>query len=469
MHYDVAVDGGGPGGYVAAIRAAQLGAKVLLAEKDKIGGVCLNRGCIPTKALLKSADKWRELKNCAAFGLKAENIGFDFAAVTARKDEVVAQLQSGIVKLVKSNHVAVVSGTAVLRGPKEIEVTAQAEKSSFTTDKIILAAGSVSAGLPVPGGGLPGVIDSDQLLSLTSVPKSMVVVGAGAVGIEFAAIFQAFGCRVTVVEMAPSILPSIDSDIVRRMAVILRKQGLTMLTGTKVKGIKPGPAGLVVEVENSKGAQEIPAKKVLAAIGRKPVLGGLGLEEAGVAYTTGGVPVNAGMETNAAGIYAVGDMTGRFMWAHAASAEGLVAAENAMGAARKMDYSAVPGCIFTSPEIAVVGCTEQEAAARGQKVAVSKLNFAANGKAVSMGEAEGLVKIIADAETRKITGMHLFGPHASDLIMEGAIAIRNGLTAGDIGRTIHPHPSLSETIMEAAHGIGGEIIHQLKIGRRSDS
>lgn len=465
MNYDVAVVGGGPGGYVAAIRAAQLGAKVLLIEKDKVGGVCLNRGCIPTKTLLKSADKWHELKNCAAFGLKAENIGFDFTAVMNRKNEVVTQLQGGIVKLVKSNNVDIVSGTAALRGQKEIEVTTEKGSSSYKANKIILATGSVSVDLPVPGGNLPGVIDSDQLLSLTSVPESMVVAGAGAVGIEFAAIFQTFGCQVTVVEMAPSILPNIDSDIVKRMGVILRKQGLKMLTGTKVKEIKPGPAGLIVEVENSKGVQEIPAKKVLAAIGRKPALSGLGLEAAGVEYTAKGIPVNAKMETNVAGIYAIGDVTGQFMWAHAASAEGIVAAENAMGGAKVMDYSAVPGCIFTSPEIAVVGCTEQEAAARGKEVSISKLNFAANGKAVSMGEAEGLVKIIADAENHKVIGMHLFGPHASDLIMEGAIAIRNGLTAEDIGHTIHPHPSLSETVMETAHGISGDIIHQLKIGR----
>jgi dihydrolipoamide dehydrogenase len=465
MIYDVAVVGGGPGGYVAAIRSAQLGAKVLLVEKDRIGGVCLNRGCIPTKTLLKSADKWHELKNCAAFGLKAENIGFDFAAVMKRKDEVVSQLQGGIVKLVKSNNIDIVNGRAALRGPQEIEVTTATGTDLFKAAKIILAVGSVSVDLPVPGGNLPGVIDSDQLLSLASVPESMVVVGAGAVGIEFAAILQAFGCQVTVVEMAPSILPNIDSDIVKRMGVVLRKQGLQMLAGTKVRQIKTGSTGLIVEVENSKGVQEIATEKVLAAIGRKPALGGLGLEAAGVEYSAKGIPVNAKMATNVEGIYAIGDVTGQFMWAHAASAEGIIAAENAMGGSKVMDYSAVPGCIFTSPEIAVVGVSEQEAAASGKKLLISKLNFAANGKAVSMGETEGMVKIIADAETHKMIGMHLFGPHASDLIMEGAIAIKNGLTAEEIGQTIHPHPSLSETVMETAHGISGDIIHQLKIGR----
>lgn len=465
MNYDIAVVGGGPGGYVAAIRAAQLGAKVLLIEKDKIGGVCLNRGCIPTKTLLKSADKWHELQNCAEFGLRAENIGFDFAAVMNRKNEVVSQLQEGIVKLVKSNKIDIVYGKAVLRGPHELEVTTDKERVLFAANRIILATGSVSADLPVPGADLAGVIDSDQLLSLTSVPESMVVVGAGAVGIEFASIFQSFGCQVTVVEMAPSILPNIDSDIVKRMGVVLRKQGLKILTGTKVRQIKSGPDGLVVEVESNKGVQELATEKVLAAIGRRPALNGLGLEAAGIDYSAKGISVTAGMETNVAGIYAIGDATGQFMWAHAAVAEGMIAAENAMGGSKVMDYSAVPGCIFTSPEIAAVGLTEQEAMAGGKEVLISKLNFAANGKAVSMGEAEGLVKIIADAATHKVIGMHLFGPHASDLIMEGTLAIRNGLTADQIGHTIHPHPSLSETVMETAHGIGGEIIHQLKIGR----
>lgn len=465
MNYDIAVVGGGPGGYVAAIRAAQLGAKVLLIEKDKIGGVCLNRGCIPTKTLLKSADKWHELQNCAAFGIRAENIGFDFAAVMNRKNEVVSQLQEGIVKLVKSNKIDIVYGKAVLRGPHELEVTTDKERVLFAANRIILATGSVSADLPVPGADLAGVIDSDQLLSLTSVPESMVVVGAGAVGIEFAAIFQSFGCQVTVVEMAASILPNIDSDIVKRMGVVLRKQGLKILTGTKVRQIKSGPDGLVVEVESNKGVQELATEKVLAAIGRRPALNGLGLEAAGIDYSAKGIPVTAGMETNVAGIYAIGDATGQFMWAHAAVAEGMIAAENAMGGSKVMDYSAVPGCIFTSPEIAAVGLTEQEAMAGGKELLISKLNFAANGKAVSMGEAEGLVKIIADAATHKVIGMHLFGPHASDLIMEGTLAIRNGLTADEIGHTIHPHPSLSETVMETAHGIGGEIIHQLKIGR----
>ena len=458
--YDVAVIGGGPGGYVAAIRAAQLGARVLLAEKDKLGGVCLNRGCIPTKTLLKSAERWRQLQHCAAYGLKAENIGFDFAAVMARKDEVVGQLQGGVVQLVKGNGIEVVSGAARLTGSGRVLVGDE----EYAAGKIILATGSAPAPLPMPGGDLPGVITSDELLALAAVPRSMVVVGAGAVGVEFASIFQTFGCQVTIVEMLPAILPNIDTDLVKRMALLLRKQGIKMLTGNRVTAIRPGLEGLTVGVASADGKeQEISAELVLAAAGRRPVTADLGLEEAGVAFDRGGVKVNARMETSVPGIYAVGDITGCYMWAHAASSEGIVAAENALGGDAAMDYRAVPGCIFTEPEIATVGLTEQEAAAAGHVVSLGRFNFAANGKAVSAGETDGLVKVVADARTDKVLGLHILGPHASDLVMEGAIAIRHGLTAGDIGHVIHPHPTLAEAVMESVHAVGGRAIHQVKV------
>lgn len=464
MSVQVAVVGGGPGGYTAAIHAAQLGAKVLLVEQDQLGGVCLNRGCIPTKTLLKSAEKWCELQNCAAFGLKAEGIGFDFSAVVARKNAVVAQLQSGIVKLVNSNAIEVVYGTARLQGPQQLTVSNAAGSRNFRTDKIILATGSAPLKLPVPGGDLPAVLDSDGLLSLTEIPKSMIVVGAGAVGIEFAAIFQAFGCQVTVVEMLPSLLPNIDSDLVKRVAINLRKRGIKIVTGTTVKAISQGRDGLFVEVENKQGVTTmIAAEKVLAATGRRAVVEGLGLAETKVNYTKHGIVVNEKLETNLASVYAIGDVTGKYMWAHAAAAEGVIAAENALDGNVAMNYQAVPGCIFTTPEIAVVGLNEQEARDRNQSVVVSHVNFAGNGRALSMGETEGLVKIIADSVNYKVLGMHIFGPHASDLIMEGALAIRHGLTAVELGATIHPHPTLAESVMECSTGIYGDMIHQLKL------
>ena len=463
MSYDVIVIGAGPGGYVAAIRAAQLGGRVLLVEKDQLGGVCLNWGCIPTKTLLKSADKWRELQHCEEFGLKAADISFDFAAIAARRDAVIAQLRGGVEQLVKSNDIEIKRGTARLLGGGRVAVAAGGGTEEVTAKAIILATGSSPAALPIPGGDLPGVINSNHLLAMNHVPASMLVIGAGAVGIEFAAIYQAFGCEVTVVEMLPTILPNQDVDIVKRAGLMLRKQGLKMLAGARVNSIVAEGGLLSVTVDTGKGIQEIKVENVLVAAGRRANVAGLGLEEAGVAVERTGVTVNERLETNVPGVYAIGDVTGRTMLAHAASVAGIAAAENAMGGDSLMDFDTVPGGIFTTPEIAMVGLTEQEA---GPNVRIGRFNFAANGKAVSMGETDGLVKIIADAATDKVLGMHIMGPHASDLIMEGALAIKNGLTATQIAHTIHPHPTLCETVLEAAHGVNGEIIHQAKMKTR---
>lgn len=470
MLYDVAVIGGGPGGYVAAIRAAQLGGKVLLVEQDKLGGVCLNRGCIPTKTLLKSAEKWQELQTCHEFGLLAENISFNFAAITQRKNQVVSKLRSGIEQLIKSNAIEVVYGVGRLEGPNRLSVSQGDEQISYEVKNIIIATGSMPMDLPILGQELPDVINSNQLLEMTYVPASMMVIGAGAVGIEFAAIFQSFGTKVTVVEMLPRILPGIDSDMVKRMTPLLRKQGIKMLINTKVMSMRDSVDGIRVSVDNGQGMEELVVEKVLVATGRRPVVDGLGLAAAGIEYSRAGIKVNKNMETNIRGIYAIGDVTGQEMWAHAASAEGMVAAENALGGQVTVDYSAVPGCLFTTPELAMVGLTEQEAQDQKLEIKVSKFNFASNGKAVAMGETDGLVKIIAHATSDKVLGMHILGAHASDLIMEGAIAIRNGLRAEEIAHTIHPHPSLSETVMESAHGINGPIVHQLILrGRGSNN
>lgn len=465
MAYDVAVIGGGPGGYVAAIRAAQLGGKVLLVEKDQLGGVCLNRGCIPTKTLLKSAEKWEDLKRCAEFGLKAEHIGFDFGAVMARKKQVVAKLRSGIEQLVNSNHITVARGTASLTGPNQLKVeTSPGENAEiFEASRIILATGSLPSSIPVPGRDLSAVITSDDLLELDQVPKSMLVIGAGVVGMEFAVLLSSFGCQVTVVEMMPGVLPSVDSDLIKRLGLHLRKQGIQTVTGATVTAIERAEAAVTVQVATGKGMQEFCVEKVLIAAGRRPVTDGLGLETAGVAFDHSGIQVNERMETSATGIYAIGDVTGQSMLAHVASVAGIVAAENAMGLNSVMDYSAIPSCIFTTPEMAMVGLTEQQALADQREFKVSKFNFAANGKAVSMGEADGLVKIIVCSTTEKVLGMHIIGPHASDLIMEGTLAIRNGLTVNAIAHTIHPHPTLSEVVMESAHGIFGDMIHQVKL------
>ncbi len=463
MMFDLAVIGGGPGGYVAAIKAAQLGAKVLLAEKAELGGVCLNRGCIPTKTLLASAAKWQELQHLENYGLRAENIAFDFAAVQRRKIEIVGQMRGGVEKLLKKNGVEIVCGSACLTGPQSLRVSfADGGVADYQAKAIILAAGSQPLRLPIPGGDLPGVIDSTELLALESPPQRLAVIGGGAVGIEFAAIFRAFGSEVTVLEMLPNILPNVDDDLVKRMGLVLRKAGIKLLSGTRLEEIRAVDGALELHAANAKGALTITADVVLVAAGRRPVLDGLGLEAAGVAYGKCGVAVDSRLATNVPTIYAIGDLTGRQMLAHAASAAALVAAENALGGDKTFSFDVVPACVFTTPEIASVGLTEQAAKERGLEVKTSRFNFAGNGKAIAQGETDGLVKIIADA-SGKLLGMHIMGAHASDLIMEGALAMQNGLSAAEIASTIHPHPSLSETVLEAAHGIDGPMIHQLKI------
>lgn len=461
--YDIAVIGGGPGGYVAAIRAAQLGAKVLLVEKEKLGGVCLNRGCIPTKTLLNSAEKWLELKKCEEFGLRAENIGYDFAAIMGRKEKVVAQLQAGVVQLVVGNGITVRQGTAMLQGNDRLTITDANGSETLKARRIIIATGSSPFELPIPGIKLPGVISSDEALFLDSVPRSIGIIGAGAVGVEFATVFNAFGAEVTLVEMAPTILPNIDADLVKRMALVLRKQGVKMLTGTKVMEISQGAGGLVVHVASDAKEQEFGAQIVMCASGRQPNVSEIGLEELGVAYDRKGVKTNARMETNILGIYAIGDVTGKYMWAHAASAEGLAAAENALGGNIVVDYTAVPGCIFTDPEIATVGLTEEEAIKAGRQVKVGRFNFNGIGKAVAMGKPDGMVKIIVDSDTDTILGMHILGPHASDLIMEGVVAVRKGLTVDCLKNTIHPHPTLAEAVSECIHNTDGLAIHQVRL------
>ena len=466
MDYDIAVIGGGPGGYVAAIRAAGLGAKVVLLEKDAIGGTCLNRGCIPTKTLIASAGRLRALRNCREFGLKAENIGFDFAAVMARKNSVVSQLRAGTANLVKAAGVEFVSAAARLLPDKTIAAKFPDGRDTIGAGRIIIAAGSKAFLPPIEGAALPGVTGSDELLEIDNLPESMTIVGGGVVGLEFAGIFQAFGCQVTVVEMLPNILDRMDKYIINRLSMSLRKQGVKFLTGSRVSSIVRKTPALSVTVETAKGEQKILCERVLFSAGRLPAADDLGLEEAGIAFDRRGVLVNERLETNVSGIYAAGDVTGRSMLAHAASAAGAIAAENACGQAGAMDFNNIPSCVFTAPEAAGVGLTEQDARREERDVIISKFNFAGNGKAAADGETDGFVKLLADAKTHAVLGMHIMGPHAGDIIMEGALSIKNKLTAEQLARTIHPHPTLSETVMECARGIFGEPIHQIKIGRK---
>jgi dihydrolipoamide dehydrogenase len=467
MEKDLIVIGGGPGGYVAAIRAAQLGAKVTLVEEDQVGGTCLNRGCIPTKALYKNAQIIHTLQKSAEFGIELKEYALDMKKVRERKQDVVNRLGSGISQLLKGNGVEVIKGKGSLAEKNTVAITTPDGSRNLVQGRnILIATGSVPARIPVAGLELPGVITSNEALELDYIPRSMVIIGAGVVGIEFAGIFRSFGTEVTLVEFLPRILPPVDEEIAKRAAVYYKKQGIKIETGMKVKEIRKNNGELVVLAEGKKGEQEFLGELVLISAGRSINIEGLNLEQAGVAYDRGGIMVNSRFETSVPGVYAIGDVIGGQMLAHVASDEGKAAVENMLGLTVHINYDAIPACVFSFPEIAWVGLTEEEAKKRGISYQSGKFMFAANGKALTMGESDGLVKVLAEERTHKVIGVHILGPHASDLIHEGALAVEHGLTITDIGRTVHAHPTLAESFHEAVLGTMNRAIHIMPSGRR---
>lgn len=451
---DLVVIGGGPGGYVAAIRASQLGMDVTLVEKDALGGTCLNKGCIPTKAYYQNASVLRTLGRLREFNAAADNIAFDMAGAHKRKNQIVSGLVTGIEKLLDTNRVDVAAGEALIAGPDSVMV----DGKEIKTKRVLLATGSCSAKPPFPGAGLSGVITSDEILELTAVPPRLAIIGGGVIGLEFACIFHAFGSQVTVFEFQPGILGSMDREIVKRMGVYLKKQKIKVIAGTEVKGIDETEDGLAVTAVGKKGEVSYTADKVLVATGRRPCIQGIGLEEIGVACNNGFITVNEDFETSVKGVYAIGDVIGGPMLAHLASAEGTAAVERMAGLESHVDYEAVPSCIFTFPEIAAVGLTEEEMETRGLDTKIGKFPFIANGKAAAMGEKDGFVKVIADTD-HVIRGIHIVGPHASDLIQEAAVIVRNRMQLDDVIATIHPHPTLGEALYEAVLDAAGRAVH----------
>ncbi len=457
---DVVIIGGGPGGYVAAIKAAHLGLKAVLIEKDKLGGVCLNRGCIPTKALVSTAELLNHLQRAGEFGIQVKDYSIDFPAIMKRKDLITRRLSSGVEQLMKANQVRVVRGEGQIIEPGIVEVLdADGQKEVIKTKNIIIATGSKVMKLPIPGIDSGGVITSDEALSLSELPSKMIIIGGGVVGIEFAGIFKALGVEVTVVEMLPRILLPIDEEIASRLTMNLKRKGIEILTDCKVKGIKKNHQNLEVLVSTSEGEKRLETERVLLAAGRVPELGNIDVQRLGIELEKGAIKVDEKMKTNIPGIYAVGDVVGKIMLAHVASREGIVAIENISGKEVLMDYKAVPNCVFSMPEVASVGLTEEEARKENNNIKVSKFPFMANGKALGMGETEGMVKIIADTDTFELLGLHILGVHASDLIAEGTLALSMEATAFEIVNTIHAHPTLAEAIAEAAEGITGKPIH----------
>jgi dihydrolipoamide dehydrogenase len=456
--FDVAVIGGGPGGYVAAIRCAQFGKKTVLVESRELGGTCLNRGCIPTKTLLHTAELYDEVRDHGKeLGLAAEGLAVDYAALAARKDAVAGRLRRGIEGLIRGRKIALVRGEASFTGPKTI----RAGEERITADHIIIAAGSVPASIPVPGADLPVALNSDQVLSLTEAPESAVIIGGGVIGIEFATLFTALGKKITVIEMLPRILNGMDDRICAEMTGVLSKRGVEIHTRAKLLEIASRTTGAVCYYEEGGLKKEASGDVVIMAVGRRPAAGALGLEAAGVACERGFITVDRRMATTVPGIWAIGDITGKIQLAHAASAQGLVAAANIAGKNASMDYGIIPSCVYTSPEIASVGLTEEAAKAAGLPVKIGSFPAAANGRSMIMNVTDGFVKIITHAETGEILGAHIMAPRATDMIGEIAALKKAEGTVEELAATVHAHPTVNEMILEAAHDVEGLCCHKL--------
>lgn len=460
MKKELIIIGAGPGGYVAAIRAAQLGVQVTLIEGRDIGGTCLNRGCISTKAMYTNAKKINDLKKMDEFGIKLEGYSLDYDKIQSRKQSVVNQLVGGIEKLLKAYGVQVIQGWASFTGKKNIEVkTKEGETLDLEGEKILIASGSKPTILPVEGVDLPGVITSDELLDIDHIPKRLAVAGSGVIGIELAAIFNAFGSEVTVV--SSTLLKRMDGEMIKRVQPYLKKQGLDLKQDFRVEGIRQTETGLQVEMRNKKTGKEdvVEADTLLMAPGREPMLSGLNLEKASVEYDPTGIKVNEKLQTSNENIYAIGDVLGGMMLAHVASHQGIAAVEYMQGHDSSIRLDIVPDCVFIDPQLAGVGMTEEEIKEKEIEYITGKFMFGANGKALGMGEAEGFVKILARKDNHQLLGMHVMGAHASDLIHEGALALSHNMTLQDITQTIHAHPTLAETVMEAALAATDEAIH----------
>ncbi|HYW27963.1 MAG TPA: dihydrolipoyl dehydrogenase [Terriglobales bacterium] len=451
--FDVAVIGGGPGGYVAAIRAAQLGARTAIVEKDRLGGTCLVRGCIPTKAMLQSSELYSLMQRGGEYGVVADALRFDLRAANSRRDRVVDQLVGGVEGLMKANGISVIRGAARLAGGGGFSAGGE----RYEAANMVVATGSVPARIPIPG--VEHTIDSDGILALDEVPESMVVIGGGVVGMEWGALYAALGTRVTVLELLPQILPMIESDVVGLYRRHFERLGAVVHTEARVEEVAKDGAGLEVRFGSGGERHSVTAQVVLLATGRVPYTKDLGLEEAGVQLERGRVVVDDHLRTAADGIWAIGDVIGGVMLAHVASYEGVCAVENICGANRTPDYHAVPNCIYTDPEIANVGLGEREARERGLEVRVGRFPFSASGRAMTLGQTEGAVKVVADARDGTLLGVQMVGPRVTDVIAEATLAVQQRLTLHDLDLTMHAHPTLAESLLEAALAADGRAIH----------
>jgi dihydrolipoamide dehydrogenase len=456
--YDLIIIGSGPGGYVAAVRAAQLDMKVAVIERyPRLGGVCLNVGCIPSKALLDSSEYYHLARaHLADHGIGVGDLSLDLKAMMARKDKVVTELTDNVAKLLDGNGVTVIQGTARLAGTDRVEVTGtEGQTKTVTGKKILLATGSQPVHPPGLAFDDDRIVSSTGALALDAVPEHLGVVGGGYIGLELGSVWLRLGAAVTVIEMLPAITPTLDGQVARTLKRILTQQGFAFKMKTRVDSAEVTDNGVNVTLTSDKGEEKLSVDRLLVAVGRKPRTGGLGLEEAGVRIDdkTGHIPVDAEYRTNVESIYAIGDLAPGPMLAHKASAEGIAAVESMAGKAGEVNYDAIPAVVYTWPEVASVGITEEQAKERELPYCVGSYPFSGTGRARCMGESDGFVKLIAHSETDRILGVHIIGPRAADMIAECVLAVEFGASAEDISRTIHGHPTFAEALQEAAMGI----------------
>ncbi len=459
--FDLAIIGSGPGGYVAAIRAGTLGLKTALIEKDPLlGGTCLHRGCIPTKALLQSARIYDELSRLNQHGIAVDNIKLDYKKTQARKKKIVLKLAKGIEYLMKKRKVEVIKGFGSFRDRSSISIKDPDTRNTIRAKKTIISTGSIPSELPgiVPDGEL--VLNSDHILDLKQIPSSLAVIGAGAVGVEFASIFASFGTKVELIELLPDILPLEDEEISKSLAKSLASRNISISTSTRVSKTSTSGGRVHLELRSGDSQREIAVDKALLAVGRKPAAAGIALEAADIDADGSFIKIDEYMQTSSKGIYAIGDVVNTPQLAHVASAEGLLAVNHAAGRpAQSIDYKKSPSCTYSQPEVASVGLSEKQAREAGHDIAVGKFPFSASGKASILGETEGFVKIISEKKYDEVLGVHIIGPGATELIAEAGAALNLEATVESITKTIHPHPTLSEAMAEAAHDVYGEAIH----------
>ncbi|RMI15230.1 MAG: dihydrolipoyl dehydrogenase [Calditrichaeota bacterium] len=461
MDFHVLVIGSGPGGYVAAIRAAQLGNKVGIVERAELGGICLNWGCIPTKALLRSAEVYHLIKHSQNFGFHVENYSVDFPKIIKRSRDVAGRLSKGVAFLMRKNKIEVIQGHGKLTGANEVEVTDEKGNTrKVTAEKILIATGARARQIPGLETDGERVLTYKEAMVMKELPKSIAIVGAGAIGVEFAYFFRTLGAEVTLIEMMPQILPIEDEEIGKELEKSFKKQGMKIHTGTRVEKLTRGKKGVKLTVSKDGKSETVSAEYALMAIGVQGNIEDVGLETVGVEVENGWIKVNEFYQTNVPHIYAIGDIIGPPWLAHVASKEGIIAVEHMSGQkVVPLDYNAIPGCTYCNPQVASVGLTEKKAREAGYQLKIGKFPIRANGKALGMGESEGFIKIIYDEKYGELLGCHIIGPEATELITEVTLAKSVEATYMEVLHTVHPHPTLSEIVAEATHAALGEPIH----------